>query len=107
MVGELDVAVADRKATIKFLSDHVLFCFPDYRSAFAIVGQPRPSLKPIAKLLSFTGIGLKAKIGSRNPFELFPQPSWFVRWLNPAVREMVTWCDSDELGLPHGNYRSK
>ncbi len=89
MVGELDVAIADQKATIEFLSDHALFRFADYKTARTVVGQPMPSLGPIAKLLQWSEIGLKAQIGKRKPIELFPQPSWMVRWLSPAVREMI------------------
>ncbi len=89
MVGELDVAIADQNATIEFLRDHVLFRFADYRTARAVLGQPMPSLEPIGKMLSWSKIGLKSQVGKRKPIELFPEPSWIVRWLSPAVREMV------------------
>jgi hypothetical protein len=89
MVGELDVAIADQKATIEFLGDHVLFRFADYKTARAVVGQPMPSLKPVGRLLSWSEIGLKAKIGNRKAIELYPSPSWIVRWLSPSIREMV------------------
>ena len=89
MVGELDVAIADQKATIEFLSDHVLFRFANYKTARAVVGQPMPSLGPIGKLLKWSEFGLKAQVGKRKPIELFPQPSWIVCWLSPAVREMI------------------
>ncbi len=89
MVGELDVAIADHKATIEFLSEQILFRFPDYKTALAIVNRPLPSLRALGKLLSFSEIALKAQVGKRRSFELFPQPSWIVRWLSPAIREMV------------------
>lgn len=89
MVGELNVAIADHKATIEFLSEQILFRFSDYKTARAIVIRPLPSLRPIGKLLSFSEIVLKAQVGKRKPIELFPQPSWIVRWLSPAIREMV------------------
>ena len=89
MVGELDVAIAGQEATILFLKDHVVLRFADYRSALAIVNHAMPSPEPIGKLLSFSEIGLRAQVGIRQPIELFPQPSLIVRWLSPAVREMV------------------
>ena len=89
MVGELDVEIADQKATIEFLNDHVLFRFADYKTARAVVGRPLPSLVRIGRLLTWSEIGLKAQIGRRKPIELFPEPGWIVRWLSPAVREMT------------------
>lgn len=89
MVGELAVAIADQHATIEFLGDHILFRFDDYRTARAIVSQPLPSLGPIGRLMSWSDTGLKAQIGKRKPIELFPRPSWIVRWLSSAVREML------------------
>ena len=89
MVGDLDIVVADRKMNIEFLSDHVLFRFADYSSAREIMRQPLPSLKLIGKLLQFSQIGLHAKIGNRSQIELFPKPNLLVRWLSPAVREML------------------
>ena len=89
MVGELDVAIADRKMTIEFLGDQIMLCFPDYASARAVMGQPLPSLSPVGKLLSFSQIGLRAKVGKRHAIELFLRPSWFTKLLSPAVREML------------------
>ena len=89
MVGVLDVAIADQKAKIEFLENHILFRFADYSTARAIMSQPMPSLDLIGRLLAFSEIGLKAKVGKRKPVELFPKPSWVVRWLSPAVRDMI------------------
>ena len=89
MVGELHVAIADQTATIEFLRDRILFHFADYATARVIVKRPLPSLAPLARLLSLSAIGLQAQIGNRKPIELFPRPSWIVRLLSPAVREMV------------------
>ena len=79
MVGVIDVAIADHKAKVEFLSDHVLFRFADYSTARAIMSVPMPSLNPIGKLLSFAEIGLKAQVSKRKSVELFPKPSWVVR----------------------------
>jgi hypothetical protein len=89
MVGVLDVTIAGHKVKIEFLGDYILFQFADYSTARSIMNQPTPSLKPIGKLLSFSQIGLKARVGRRKPIELFPQPSWIVRWLSPSIREMI------------------
>jgi hypothetical protein len=89
MVGELELAIADQTATIEFVSDHVLVRFADYKTARTMVSKPMPSLNLVGQLLGFSNIGLKAQVGSRKPIELFPQPSWLVRWLSPTIREMV------------------
>ena len=86
MVGELDVAIAGQKATVHFLNDHVLLSFSDYKTAREIMKTPMPDLTLAGRLLSFSEIGLRTRIGRRKPFELFPQPSWIVRLLSPAVR---------------------
>lgn len=89
MVGELDIAIADQSATILCLSDHVVLRVADYRSALTIVNHAMPGAGQIGKLLSFNEIGLSAQLGKWQPIELFPQPSLIVRWLIPAVRELV------------------
>ena len=89
MVGEIDVAIADQKATIEFLSDHVLFRFSDFRTARSIMSNPMPNLRQIGKLLSFGQIDLKAQIGSRKVIELYPRPNWVVKWFSPAIRSML------------------
>ena len=89
MVGEIEVVTADQHATIEFLSDHILFRFPDLKSARVITGQPMPNLKVAGKLLAFSEIVLEAQIGNRKPVELFPKPSWLVKTLSPAIRNML------------------
>jgi hypothetical protein len=89
MVGELDVASAGQTATIEFLRDRILLHFADYASARAISGCILPSPAAIGRLLSFGDIGLMAQIGNRKSVQLFPQPSWIVRLLSPAIREMA------------------
>jgi hypothetical protein len=89
MVGELDVAIADQNATIEFLGDQILFHFQDYATARAVTTRPLPSLSLVGNLLSFGELRLRAQIGKRKPIELFPQASWIVRMLSPAIREMV------------------
>lgn len=88
MVGELDVVIAGQKATIQFLNDHILLCISDYKTARKIIKTPMPDLSLAGRLLSFSETGLLTQIGRRKPFELFPQPSWIVRLLSPAVRGM-------------------
>ena len=88
MVGELDVAIAGHQATIEFLGEQILFRFPNYRSARAVGTCPLPS-RALARLLLSNEIVLRAQIGHRAPFELFPRPNWFVRWFSPAIRRMV------------------
>ena len=89
MVGELDVAIADQNATIEFLGDQILFHFQDYATARAVTNRPFPSLALVGKLLSIGELRLQAQIGKRKPIELFPQASWIVRLLSPAIREMM------------------
>ncbi len=92
MVGELDVAIAGHQATIEFLSEQILFRFPNYRSARAISIRPLPSYRPLTQLLLSNEIVVRAQIGRREPFEIFPRPNWFVRWFSPAIRRMMdTW----------------
>ena len=89
MVGELDVVIAGQKATILFLRDHVVLRFAGYRSALAVASRLIPRPKQIGKLLALSEIGLGVQIGKRRQIELYPQPGLLVRWLTPAVREMV------------------
>ncbi len=88
MVGELDVAIADQNATIKFLGDQIVFHFQDYATARALKNRPFPSLSLVGKLLSFGELRLLAQVGKRKPIELFPQASWIVKLLSPAIRKM-------------------
>ena len=88
MVGELDVAIAGHKATVQFSNNRILMCISDYKTARRIMKTPMPDLSLAGRLLSFSQIELLTRIGSRNPFELFPQPSWIVRLLSPTVRGM-------------------
>ena len=89
MVGELHVAIADQEATILFLDDRVVLRFAGYKSALAIAKFALPSPARFGKLLSFSEIGLRAQVGKRRSIELFPSPSFIVRWLSRPVREMV------------------
>ena len=89
MVGELDVAIAGHKATIEFLGEQILFRFPNYRSARAISIRPLPTYRPLAQLFLSNEIVVRAQVGQREPFELFPRPNRFVRWFSPAIRRMV------------------
>ena len=89
MVGGMDLETAGQNLTVKFLGEEILLCFGDLKAAREIIGQPMPSLRLIGKLLSFSELRLKAKVGERKPIELFPEPSWVVRLLSPAIREMV------------------
>ena len=89
MVGELDVAIAGHRATIEFLGEQILFRFPNYRSARAIATHPIPSDRALARLFVSNEIVLRAQVGQREPFELFPRPYWFVRWFSPAIRRMM------------------
>ena len=88
MVGELEVAIAGHSATFHFLNDHILLSIGNYTTARAILKTPMPDLSLAGKLLSFSEIALLSRVGKRKPFELFPQPSWIVRLLSPAVRGM-------------------
>jgi len=89
MVGELEVAIVDRKMTIDLLGDQILLRFPDYASVRAVMKQPFPSLGLAGKLLSFSQIGLQVEVGKRKPIELFPRPSWITKLLSSDVREML------------------
>lgn len=88
MVGELDVAIADQKATVVFQNDQIVFCFSDFKTVRRFVNRPLPNLRPVGKLLAFTEIALKLQVGKRKPIALFPRPNWVVRWLSRAIREM-------------------
>jgi len=89
MVGELDVAFAGQTAKIKFLRDQILLHFADFAKARVFANSPLPALAPIARVLAFSDIGLKAQIGNGKSHELFPRPSWLVRLLSPSVRQLV------------------
>ncbi len=89
MAGELAVAIAGQEATVLFLNDQIVLRVSDFRSALAIVNRAMPNPEPIGKLLLFSQIGLKAQVGQRRSFELFPQPSVIVRLLSPLIRKMV------------------
>jgi hypothetical protein len=89
MAGELDVTVAGHPMTIEFLGDSILLRFSDFVSSRSVMSQPLPSLRPIGQVLSTSEIVLRAKVGRWKPIELFPRSSWLIRWLSPAVREML------------------
>ena len=62
MVGELDVAIADQKATVVFQNDQIVFCFSDFKTVRRFVNRPLPKLRPVGKLLAFTEIALKLQV---------------------------------------------
>lgn len=90
MVGELEASIADHPLTIEFLGDSILFKIESLRTAAAIARIPSPDLTPLGRLLAFGQIKLEAKLGSRGPIELFPQPGWIVRILAPRFRDMAS-----------------
>lgn len=89
MVGELNLAIADQNATVEFAGDEISLYFPDYKTAREMMRHPMPSLKLLGRLLSWSELRLKARVGERKPFELIPDPSWIVRLLSPAIREII------------------
>lgn len=89
MVGELDLLIAGQRASIEFLNDHAVVCFPSYASAFRVTRSPLPDLGLVGRLLKFGEIGLKARVGQKEPIELFPKPNLVVRWLSPAIRTLI------------------
>ncbi len=89
MAGELHVASAGQNATIEFHRDTILVRFPSYFAARKMVSNPIPHLDRFGKLLKFGEVSLRAQVGKRQPFELFPAPSWIVKLLSPSIRAMV------------------
>jgi hypothetical protein len=90
MAGELDVAIAGQRATILFLNDDVVFRFANFFSARQISKQSVPNPGSIGRFLDAGGISLKGQIGSGKPFELFPRPSFIIRWLSPTLRNLLS-----------------
>jgi hypothetical protein len=89
MVGELDVAIAGRPATLQFVGDHIRLRLQDYRSAWAVRSTPLPDLSGWGRWLAHLGLDLRLQIGEASTVQLFPNPGWLVRLSSPAIRQLA------------------
>ena len=74
---------------IDFLGDRVVVRFPSFRAAGKMQQTKLPNPAMLARLLRFSQQAVFAKVGSRKEIEVFPNPGWIVRMLNPQLRQMV------------------
>lgn len=90
MVGSVDAASSGHQVVIDFREDRMVFRFPDYRTANKLQSDiPLPQVQGTAKVLAGLNQSVYAKIGKRREIQIFPQPSWIVRLLSPAVRKFA------------------
>ncbi len=89
MVGELNIAIAGRHATIDFLGDQVLVRFTDYRTAIAFARQQIPKTKLFGRLLAWGEFRVKAQVGDGSPVEILPNPNLILQWLSPTLRNLL------------------
>lgn len=86
MVGSVDAVSSGHSVKVDFLENQILLRFPDYRTASKL--QKKMSLEKLAaasRALNLLNQRVLAKIGRRREIEIFPQPSWIVRILSPAI----------------------
>ena len=87
LAGELDVSVAGQRFRIEGEGNTRTVFVQTFREAYALRATPLPS-ELLARGLRFGNLELRAHVGSRQPFQLFPNAGIFVKMLSPSIREL-------------------
>lgn len=89
MVGDLAVATAGYRSTLRFLGDEVVLRVPSLRVTQILSDRVLPVSHLLGRLVSLTGMRIRVRVGIWPSFQLFPDPGWVVRWISPASRRLM------------------